>query len=148
MENEKKQSGTLKERVAIEAMDAEDAEFEATLRNFRDSVHALSDAALSRPRTVKSENRRRNWRVAASWALGCVLAVGGLSGGMLDRHHRQVEARIAAEQKAAAEQKQLEEQRAKVSDEVLLAGVDSDVSRDVPSAMEPLAQLMADDGTK
>jgi hypothetical protein len=26
--------------------------------------------------------------------------------------------------------------------------VDSDVSRDVPSAMEPLAQLMVDDGTK
>jgi len=81
--------------------------------------------------------------------LGCVLAAGGVGGGLLEQHHQREVARIAAEQKAAAERKQLEEQaRAKVSDEVLLAGVDSDVSRDVPSAMEPLAQLMVDDGTK
>jgi hypothetical protein len=127
-----------------------DQELEATLKDFRMSVHAWSDATLSRPRTVKVEIKRRSWRVAASWALGCVLAAGGLSGGLLEQHHQREVARIAAEQKAAAERKQVEEQqaRAKVSDEVLLAGVDSDVSRDVPSAIEPLAQLMVDDGTK
>ena len=33
-------------------------------------------------------------------------------------------------------------------DEDLLATVDSDVSRGVPAAMEPLAQLMDDNGTQ
>jgi hypothetical protein len=37
---------------------------------------------------------------------------------------------------------------ARGQDEDLLASVDSDVSRAVPAAMEPLAQLMDDDGTQ
>jgi hypothetical protein len=36
---------------------------------------------------------------------------------------------------------------AQAQDEDLLASVDSDVSRQVPAAMEPLAQLMDDNGT-
>ena len=131
-------------------VDAEGVDIEAVLKDFRNSIHAWSDATLSRPRMVKAGFPRRNWRLATAWALGCILATGAMTGGVLERHHRQELARIAVEQKAAADRKQLEEQqaRATVSDEVLLAGVDSDVSRDVPSAMEPLAQLMADDGTK
>jgi hypothetical protein len=39
-------------------------------------------------------------------------------------------------------------ERARQEEEDLLAKVDSDVSREVPSAMEPLAQLMAEDETK
>jgi hypothetical protein len=39
-------------------------------------------------------------------------------------------------------------QRAQAEEEDLLAQVDSDVSREVPSAMEPLAQLMAEDESK
>jgi hypothetical protein len=50
------------------------------------------------------------------------------------------------------EQKQLaadqRNQQVKQEDEDLLAQVDSDVSREVPSAMEPLAQLMAEDESK
>jgi hypothetical protein len=149
--DKKKENGnTPLEQPVLRAVDATDEEFEATLKDFRNSVHAWSGAAMSRPRTVKTEIRHRSWRLAAGWALGCVLVAGGVSGGLLEQHHRQDLVRIAAAQKAAAEQKQLEEQqeKAKVSDEVLLAEVDSDVSRDVPSAMEPLAQLMVDDGTK
>jgi len=149
--DENKENGkNLLEQPALRAVDATDQEFEATLKDFRTSVHAWSDAEFHRPRTVKVEIRRRTWRLAAGWALGCVLAAGGVSGGLLEQHHQREVVRIAVEQKAAAERKQLQEQeaRAKVSDEVLLAGVDSDVSRDVPSAMEPLAQLMVDDGTK
>jgi len=73
-----------------------------------------------------------------------------LSGGLLERQHRLDLARIAAEQRAVEQQRQQREQqaRAKITDEVLLAEVDSDVSRQVPSAMEPLAQMMADDETK
>jgi hypothetical protein len=57
---------------------------------------------------------------------------------------------MVAQQQAAERQKQLLEQRATVvvTDEALLAGVDSDVSRQVPSAMEPLAQMMSYDESK
>jgi hypothetical protein len=62
---------------------------------------------------------------------------------LLERNHRQEVARIAAERRAAEQLRQVRQQQAAmVSDEVLLADVDSDVSRQVPSAMEPLAQMM------
>ncbi len=126
-----------------QAVHAEDVEFEQALKNFKSSVHAWSDAMYSRPRTVSKEIRLRSWRLAMGWALGCVLVAGSVSGGLLERHHRQEAARIAAEQRAAEQQKLLRQQQAAmVSDEVLLADVDSDVSRQVPSAMEPLAQMM------
>jgi hypothetical protein len=82
--------------------------------------------------------------------MGCLLVVGSVSGGLLERQHKMEMARIAAAQQAADREKQLREQeaRAKVTDEDLLADVDSAVSRQVPSAMEPLAQLMTEDETK
>jgi predicted nucleic acid-binding Zn ribbon protein len=136
----------LKEQV----VDFEDAEFEEALKNFKSSVHAWSDAAYSRPRTVAREVRVRSWRLAAGWALGCVLVAGSVSGGLMERHHRAELARIAAQQRAVEQARQLQQQqaRAKITDEVLLADVDSAVSRQVPDAMEPLAQMMADDETK
>ncbi len=140
----------LKEQAGVRALAAEDAELEQSLKDFKLSIHAWSDAALSRPRTAAHGLRRRSWRLAAGWALGCVLVAGSVSGGLLERQHRLEVARMAARQRAALEQKQLEEQqaRAKISDEVLLADVDSAVSRQVPSALEPLAQMMAEDETK
>jgi len=133
----------LKEQ-AVNAQDAEqDLELEHTLKNFRSSVHEWSDAMYSRPRAVSKEIRVRSWRLAAGWALGCALVAGSVGGGLLERHHRQEVARVAAEQRAAESERQLrQKQAAMVSDEVLLADVDSDVSRQVPSAMEPLAQMM------
>jgi hypothetical protein len=68
----------------------------------------------------------------------------------------------AAEQKAALERKAAEQpvaapivtkrqptvvKSAASENEDLLATVDSDVSRQVPAAMEPLAQMMVDDET-
>jgi hypothetical protein len=137
------EANELKEQ-AVNVQDAEqDVELEQALKNFKSSMHAWSDAMYSRPRVVSKEIRVRSWRLAAGWALGCVLVAGSVSGGLLERHHRQEVARIAAEQQAAEQQKQIRQQQAaKVSDEVLLADVDSDVSRQVPSAMEPLAQMM------
>jgi hypothetical protein len=125
-----------------------DLELEAALKDFKSSVHAWSDAAYSRPRKVA--RTVRSWRLAASWAMGCLLVVGSVSGGLLERQHKMEMARIAAAQQAADREKQLREQeaRAKVTDEDLLADVDSAVSRQVPSAMEPLAQLMTEDETK
>jgi hypothetical protein len=54
------------------------------------------------------------------------------------------QARVTAEQQRLAA---AAEQQARQEDEDLLAKVDSDVSREVPAAMEPLAQMMAEDET-
>jgi hypothetical protein len=133
----------LKDQAVNARHTDQDAELEQALMNFKSSMHAWSDAMYSRPRAVTKEVRLRSWRLAAGWALGCALVAGSVSGGVLEQHHRQQVARIAAAQRAAEQQRQLRQQQAAmVSDEVLLSGVDSDVSRQVPSAMEPLAQMM------
>jgi hypothetical protein len=119
----------------------EDALLEDALKDFRQSMHAWSDAAWSAPRTVPVTVVRRNWRLAAGWALGCVLATGTLGGGVYQRHHQQAMAKIKAEQEARQQQLAMQ-QHAREEDEDLLATVDSDISRAVPAAMEPLAQLM------
>ncbi|HEV2486078.1 MAG TPA: hypothetical protein VGT08_11160 [Terracidiphilus sp.] len=124
---------------------AEDEALEQALKNFRSSVHGWSEAMYSQPRQTMGVVRQTSWRVAAGWALGCVLAVGSVAGGVYDHHHRQEVARIAAAAEAARQQKVAAEQQARKESEDLLAKVDSDVSRAVPSAMEPLARLMADD---
>jgi hypothetical protein len=127
---------------------AEDARLEEALKNFRLSVHAWSEAELSRPRTATVTARHWNWRLASGWALGCVLVVGGASGALFEHHERQVAlARITAAQDAA-HQRDIALQRARAEEDQLLAKVNSDVSRDVPDAMEPLAQLMDDSGNQ
>jgi hypothetical protein len=128
----------------------QDFELEQALKNFKSSVCAWSEAELSRPRKWTREVRHRSWRLALGWSMGCALVAGTVSGGLLERHQKLEAARTVAEQQAAERQKQLVEQRATVAvtDEALLAGVDSDVSREVPSAMEPLAQMMSYDGSK
>ena len=127
----------------------EDPVVSQALKNFKASMDAWSEAAMSQPRTVRTV--RHTWRLAAAWALGCVVAAGILSGGLYERHHSQDLARIAAAQKAA-QQKAVAPQPAAtgalVEDQDLLATVDSDISREVPAAMEPLAQMMDDDGTR
>jgi homoserine acetyltransferase len=121
-----------------------DVQLEEALKDFKSSIFSWSDAAYHRPRTLAQQVKRRSWRLAVGWALGCMLVAGSASGLMHERQHRREMARVAAEQRAAAQQKEWRERQARASesDEVLLAGVDSDVSRQVPSAMEPLAQLM------
>jgi hypothetical protein len=128
----------------------QDFELEQALKDFKSSVYAWSEAELSRPRMWTREVRHRSWRLALGWAMGSVLVVGSVSGGLLERQHSLEVARMAAQQQAAERQKQLLEQRATVAvtDESLLAGVDSDVSRGVPSAMEPLAQMMSYEESK
>ena len=124
------------------------------LEHFKASVDAWSGAAYSRPRRTVVRTVRHTWRLAATWALGCVLAAGSLSGALYERHHRQEPARMAAvqaSQKAAKERAAAEQAAAAnavTKDRDLLATVDNDVSREVPAAMEPLAQLMDDDGTR
>jgi len=146
------------------AEDIADPIVAGALKHFKASVDAWSEAVYSPPRTVL-ETTRRTWRLAASWALGCLLAAGSLGGTLYDRHVRRESARIAAikaaEQKAALEHKAAVQpvtativarrqptamKHAASENEDLLATVDSDVSRQVPAAMEPLAQMMVSDG--
>jgi hypothetical protein len=133
------------DRIAVrEAF--QDRELEQALRNFRLSVHAWSEAELSRARTAMTV-RHRSWRLASGVALGCVLLAGGVSGAVYERHQRQAEQARVAAQREAEHQRQLAALKAR-EDEDLLAKVDSDVSQEVPAAMEPLAQLMADGGNQ
>ena len=122
---------------------AGDPELDEALSDFRLSVCAWSDAEYAKPRIAAKPARQRSWRPAAGWALGCVLMAGGLSGGVYERHQRQEMARIAAAR--SAERQRLAAAQSGREEDELLAKVDSDVSREVPSAMEPLAQLMAED---
>lgn len=139
---------------------AQELSLDEVLADFRSSVHHWSSqtsiaAAGSKPRTVQSVAPRRGawvWgmsRMAAGWALGCVLLTGGLSAGVWQQHRHAVQmaAVHAAEQERAAAQ--LRAQMAKENEKDLLAHnllaqVDSDVSQGVPTAMEPLARLMVD----
>ncbi|MGO9324141.1 MAG: hypothetical protein ACLP07_06230 [Terracidiphilus sp.] len=138
------------------------------LKHFKASVDAWSEAAYRQPRSAVMKTRH-TWRLAGSWALGCLLAAGSLAGTLYQRHARQESARIEATKAAikAAQQKAAVERRATVQpvtativtrrqptavkraaneNEDLLATVDSDVSRQVPAAMEPLAQMMESTG--
>jgi len=120
-----------------------DAELERVLTDFRRSVHAWSDAVYSRPRVLVAPARQqRSWRKAGAWTLGCLLAAGAASGGIYERRHRAELAQVAA-MREAEHQRQLAAERAREAED-LLARVDSDVSREVPDALEPLAQLMDD----
>jgi hypothetical protein len=123
---------------------AQDAALDRVLRDFRSSVHAWSEAAYHRPRQVqRTASASGVWRRTAVLSLGCVLAAGVAGGGLLEYHHRQEMARISAA-RAAQQQRELVEQRA-MEAEKELAKIDSDVAREVPNAMEPLAQLMTED---
>jgi hypothetical protein len=129
-------------RLAMEA-GGDEPVMEEALRNFRISVHAWSEAEYGKPRTVQPVHLT-SWRVVASWALACVLAIGSLGGGLIVHHHRQELAKVAAAE-AARQKKIAAAEQARKDDADLLAKVDSDVARQVPSAMEPLAQMMAGD---
>lgn len=134
-----------------QSIEAAEADLQQVLRNFRSSVHAWSEAELSRPRMVPATHRH-SWRFAAAWALGCVVAVGSLTAGLYQHYRSQFVASNTQQQPVQQDQQQFQARLSAVSeqagqrDENLMAVVDSDVSRPVPSAMEPLAQLMDDNG--
>jgi len=153
------------ERLAGKSFPSEidDPVMSGALKHFKASVDAWSEAAYSRPKLSQSRTAQHTWRLAASWALGCLLIAGSLAGGLYEHRQRQEAAR-AAEMKAAEQKVRLAAEqrvspmpvaaniaasrqptamkRAANADEDLLATVDNDVSRQVPAAMEPLAQMM------
>ena len=100
---------------------------------------------ISRPR-MEPVTVRKTWRLASGWVLGCLVFAGAVSGGLYENHHQQEMARIAAAREAE-QQRQLAAERAR-EEEDLMARVDSDISRQVPSAMEPLASLMTEEDSR
>jgi hypothetical protein len=125
----------------------QDPALASVLRDFRASVHAWSDAAYrSRPLVLSPASRRTFWRRSLVWAFSTVLAAGVATGGVHEFHQRAL-SRQAAERQAEHQRQLALQEHAREADE-LLAKVDSDVSREVPSAMEPLASLIAEDDTQ
>jgi len=121
-----------------------DESLKQTLKDYRSSVHAWSDDVYSRPH-LPVKIYKTSWRVAAGLALGCALAVASVAGGLYERHHMNEQAKIAAVE--AARQQKIDVEQRNASED-LFAKIDSDVSREVPSAMEPLAKMMVEDSTE
>jgi hypothetical protein len=126
-----------------EMADTDDAMMQAALRNFRASAQAWSDAAYSRPRTVAVSQPGIAWRRTVGWVLSLAISVGVIGTALYERHVADDVSRQVQQQRQQEHQRLAAEQRAKETED-LLAKVDSDVARQVPSAMEPLAQLMDD----
>ena len=141
--SESAESGAKWDAMGLEE---QESELRESLSHFKASVDAWSEAMISRPRTAREVIVRRSWRVAAGWTLGCALLAGTISGGVYEQRQKQEQARVAAVREAE-HQRQLAAERAR-EEEDLLAKVDSDISRQVPDAMEPLASLMAEDDSK
>lgn len=134
------------------AAGSEGVELEPALRealgNFKASIDAWSEATMSRPREVKA---RTNWGLLTKWALGTAVFVGTVSGGVYQNFRQQESAkaeteRIAGQQRQQAAEQAKDHQDSAMNEEELMAKVDSDISREVPSALEPMASLM-DDGS-
>ena len=143
------------------AIEADEAALRQTLSHFRQSVHAWSDAEYGRARIVRPAKVQTLWRMAVIGVLGCVVAAGALSVILVELRHQPVTVQTAAvrapstqpqaalaQAPAKAPAATLHQPPASVSDEELMASIDKDVSRIAPSAMEPLAQLMDDSGTR
>jgi len=136
-------------KLTGQAEDAEklEPELRKILGDFKLSVDAWSDSMISRPREAKAP-ARKNWSAVTKWALGCAVFAGTVSSGVY-QNHRQVEAAKVEAARIAGQQRSLEAAKvANVNEEDLMADVDSDVARQVPSALEPMATMMNDDQTK
>jgi len=137
-------TGRTEDAPEIEELDPA---LKQALSEFKASVHAWSDAEMGRTRTVRATVVRRTWRLVAGWSLAAMLLAGTASGGIYEYHQRQLQAQAAAireaeHQRQLAAQKALEDAQ---QEEDMLASVDTDVSRETPSAMDPLVQLSEDD---
>jgi hypothetical protein len=127
----------------LEKLEAAEPELGEALGNFKASVDAWSEAMMSRPREVKAP-ARTNWSAITKWALGCVVFAGTVSGGVYQNHKQQEAAKVEAA-RVAEQQRELSAHQMKIQDDELMASVDSEIAREVPSALEPMASLMTDD---
>lgn len=130
----------------------DDPNLRDALGDFRSSVHAWSDSVQVRSEAAYSAVRTTParpapaWGRTLAWALSLALSAGAVSGAVYERHHQQVLAQQQHQRELQLVQQQIAAQQQHANEsEDLLAKIDSDVAREVPSAMEPLAQMMTDD---
>lgn len=116
-----------------------DPELREAIGNFRSSVEAWSDAMANRPRVAKAP-ASASWGLVTKWALGCAVFIGTVSGGVYQNHREQEAAKVEAA-RIAQQERDLAARRAQEEAD-LMARVDTDISRAVPSALEPMASLM------
>lgn len=138
-----------RKRMGAESRDMTEDRLEPEMRealgSFKSSVHAWSDAMMSRPREVNAP-ARTNLGLVTKWALGCVVFVAAVSAGVYQNHRLEEQAKAATEARIAEQQRLLAERQVKEqAAEDLMAKVDSDIARQVPRALEPLASLMNED---
>ncbi|MGA8741880.1 MAG: hypothetical protein WB561_11910 [Terracidiphilus sp.] len=131
-----------------ESLETLEPELREALGNFKASVNSWSSAMISRPREVQAPSGT-NWSAVTKWALACVVFVTTLSGGVYQNHRQQEAAKAEAARVAEQQQREMAAtQLAKENEQDLMANVDSDVAREVPSALEPLASLMTEDDSQ
>ena len=127
-------------------IDRLDPALQHALEDFKASVHAWSAAEFRRSRRVRAVMVQRTWRLAAGLSLATALIAGTISGQLYQRHVRQLQAEAAAAARQAELQHEMAAEKAQAvqkqaQDDEDLASIDSAISREVPSAMEPLAAL-------
>ena len=137
----------LKLTGQADSPEALEPELREALGNFKLSVEAWSEAMMSRPREAKAP-ARTNWNAVTKWALGCVVFAGTVSGGVYQNHKEQEAQKVAAARIAEQQREMAAAKLAKANEDDLLADIDNDVARQVPSALEPMATLMTEDETK
>jgi hypothetical protein len=139
-------------KMTVEA-DRTEIDLDNALRNFRVSVHAWSEAELTRSRAVKAPQSFL-WRwlaaPAVSWGAAAVLALTAV--GVPVAVHREHQIQTIARQRAEEQQslrdaqEKAATQMAAIDDDKLLQHVDEDIRQSTPDAMEPLASLMRTSG--
>ena len=134
-------------------MAAQDPMLEAVLHDFRASVRAWSEAKYrsgneaayrGKSLVLSPVPHRTLWNRSLAWSLSLALALGAGSATFYEYHQQQL-ARAVAAQREADHQRQLAAAQHTREVDDLLAMVDSDVSREVPSAMEALANPTSED---
>jgi hypothetical protein len=122
----------------------DDPMLQLALKDFRASVHAWTDATYHRARpAVAPAAQRIAWRRIVAWSMSLALSFSILGTAAYERHHQAVIAHQQDLQRAQERQRVLAEQHTRDTED-LLANIDSDVSREEPAALEPLAQMMTD----
>jgi hypothetical protein len=135
----------------------EEQELAGVFTAYRESVQAWSTDIMSRERRVVVVSARRPLSLRlATFAMTAVLLASVVTGGVVQHERNVQQAQKIAQQKASeqkladfkvAQEKQATQAQVAANqgmqDDELLADVDRDVAQDSPSAMEPLASLMA-----
>lgn len=137
-----------------------EAELGPVLGGFRENVKSWSEGTCSSLR-AEIYTPSAHWKRALGWAVGCAVSVVGVAGVVQIQHHgssSSVEPQIAMSEKVAEvepvplvpqrapEPTRIERPRQQAHPEDWMAKVDSDVSRQIPEVLEPLAQWTTDDG--